>query len=296
MANRNFSMCDFTVHEKIGSGVFGEVFKVKLADTQEEYALKKINLQKFNAEKEQIYPRREEKIHKSLLHERIVAFKCSFIDQNYLCLVLELCRGGNLSQYIQRNDPCVKIKSFFKFTKQICDGLEYIHSKDILHRDLKPQNIFLTERKTIKIGDLGVARLLEDPKCRSILTVGIGTPYYMSPELMNGQEYNKQTDVWSMGCTLYEMATREHAFEASTIADLKAKVSSGMIPTKLDQSEYPSEIKQLISQMIQTDQNKRPSVQKIRESICQCEQQQTQNISSGYYSTRDTYDDSSGLG
>lgn len=85
--------------------------------------MKKIDLQKLNTDKEKIYPRREEELHRSLKHECIVSYKCSFFDRPHLCIVLELCRGGNLRQYIERT-PHVKIQRFCSFAKQLCDGLE----------------------------------------------------------------------------------------------------------------------------------------------------------------------------
>ena len=81
-----------------------------------------------------------------------------------------------------------------------------------MHRDLKTQNIFLTAENTVKIGDFGIAKVLQNT-CEMAKTA-IGTPYYLSPEICKQKPYNQKTDIWSLGCILYELATLKHAFDA----------------------------------------------------------------------------------
>ena len=89
--------------------------------------------------------------------------------------------------------------------------MKYIHDSKILHRDLKTQNIFLTRQDVIKIGDFGIARVLAHT-C-DVAKTAIGTPFYMSPEICQAQPYGYKSDVWSLGCVLYELATLRHAFD-----------------------------------------------------------------------------------
>jgi NIMA (never in mitosis gene a)-related kinase len=96
------------------------------------------------------------------------------------------------------------------FFVQICLALKHIHDRKILHRDIKPDNIFLMASKIIKLGDFGVAKVLSNTlACAETQT---GTPYYTSPEICLGKRYNHKTDVWSLGCVLFEMVTMTHAF------------------------------------------------------------------------------------
>jgi NIMA (never in mitosis gene a)-related kinase len=105
---------------------------------------------------------------------------------------------------------------------QICMALEYVHGRKILHRDLKSQNIFLTANNTIKLGDFGISKVLEST-CDQALTVQ-GTPYYMSPEICQSKPYTYTSDVWALGCILYELCTLKHAFSAENLLGLVFKI------------------------------------------------------------------------
>jgi len=94
----------------------------------------------------------------------------------------------------------------------MCLGMLYLHSNKILHRDIKTINMFLSKDNTIKIGDLGVAKMLN--QTANMAHTVVGTPYYLSPELCEEKPYNNKSDIWSMGCCLYEMCTLKHPFEA----------------------------------------------------------------------------------
>ena len=105
---------------------------------------------------------------------------------------------------------------------QICLALEYIHRRKILHRDLKSQNIFLTKNNTIKLGDFGISTVLTS-QVNFALSVQ-GTPYYMSPEICQSKPYTYTSDVWSVGCILYELCTLQHAFSGENLLGLVFKI------------------------------------------------------------------------
>ena len=91
-------------------------------------------------------------------------------------------------------------------------SFQYIHERKILHRDIKSQNIFLGKHRTIKLGDFGIARIMDGTT--DYAKTCVGTPYYLSPEIWENKPYNNKSDLWAMGCVLYEMTTLKHAFEA----------------------------------------------------------------------------------
>jgi NIMA (never in mitosis gene a)-related kinase len=134
-----------------------------------------------------------------------------------------------------------------------------MHENNILHRDLKTQNIFLTKNKIIKVGDLGIARVLKGNN--DMATTIIGTPYYMSPELFSNKPYNSKSDVWALGCCVYEMTTLKHAFNAKDMTSLVFKITKGKMPPV--PSHYSKELIVLIESMLNSDPKKRPTVNRI---------------------------------
>lgn len=139
---------------------------------------------------------------------------------------MEYCEGGDLALLLkQQSNRPLKEDKIWKIFLQICLGLEYIHSKRILHRDIKTLNIFLTRDEMVKIGDLGVAKLLHENA--DFAQTMVGTPFYLSPELCEEKPYNEKSDIWALGCLLYEMCTYKHPFEAANQGSLILKIVRG---------------------------------------------------------------------
>ena len=127
--------------------------------------------------------------------------------------------------------------------------MKHIHDRRILHRDLKTQNLFINVnagKKTIKIGDFGVSKILSSTmECAK---TAIGTPYYLSPELCNNQGYNNKSDIWALGCILYEICTLNHTFEAANMKMLIVKILEGRYAPI--SSKYSQQLKDIITAML----------------------------------------------
>jgi NIMA (never in mitosis gene a)-related kinase len=141
----------------------------------------------------------------------------------------------------------------------MCLGMKHCHDRKIIHRDLKGANVFLTKKGIVKIGDFGIAKVLSHTiqKARTM----VGTPYYLSPEIVQSKPYNSKTDIWSMGVMLYELCALKPPFDAPSIPMLTMKIVRGIynpIP-----SSFSPEIKNLIKQMLEIRTDKRPDVNKI---------------------------------
>lgn len=129
----------------------------------------------------------------------------------------------------------------------------------IIHRDLKPTNIFLTADRTVKIGDFGISRSLD--RTQLAATSMIGTPYYLSPEMVEGKPYSTKADIWALGVVLYQLASFKLPFEANSLPVLALKILKGSFPPL--PSHYSKDFKALLLQMLQVDQKKRPSLETI---------------------------------
>ena len=155
----------------------------------------------------------EIQIQSSLDHPSIVKLHTFFEDSESVYLLLELCEGGELFTHIQ--GPLSEEETRDLMT-QLVDGVGYLHSKGIIHRDLKLGNLFLThDKRSLKIGDFGLAAQLSSAQAeRDTLC---GTPNYISPEVLMRKPYGLSSDVWSIGCILYACLTGSPPFESKSV-------------------------------------------------------------------------------
>ncbi len=142
---------------------------------------------------------------------------------------------------------------------QMVSAIRYMHSKNVLHRDLKTANIFLTKEEMVKIGDFGISKMLTT-KAGGAHTV-LGTPYYISPEMCEGKVYDEKSDIWALGCVVYEMACLQKTFEGSNLPALVNKIMRGQFaPIRGD---YSPQFKQLVRDLLQKDPEFRPSASEV---------------------------------
>ena len=144
----------------------------------------------------------------------------------------------------------------WKFFIEMSLGLHYLHANKILHRDIKTINMFLGKDDKVIIGDLGVAKLLN--QTANMAHTVVGTPYYLSPELCEEKPYNHKSDVWSLGCVLYELCTFKHPFEANNQGALILKIVRGKFSPI--SSHYSKDLRDLTELLLLKDHKKRPSL------------------------------------
>jgi len=186
---------------------------------------------------------------------------------------MEFMDNGDISGFINAhkkfNKP-VREEEIWNILLQSMNALSYIHSKNIIHRDIKPANLFMTNDKTIKLGDFGVSAKIQSFKTTVIENTFngtiVGTPLYMSPEMINNDEYDQKTDVYSMGCTIYELCFFQAPRRAAPSL-VPGVIMFMEIPKKQNINCYSKQLQEIINKMIEIDPKKRPTSEQIREMV-----------------------------
>lgn len=216
-------------------------------------------------EKEQREAYLEAKILEKLDHPNIIkfveVFRCNK-PQATLNIVMSYAEGGDLQKRIKlqkKKGRYFSENQIIDWFTQICLAIKHIHDKKILHRDLKSQNIFLTENGLVKLGDFGIAKCLNFTLEKASTIVG--TPYYLSPEIVQNKPYSFKSDVWSLGVLLFEMANLRMPFDAKSLPKLSLKIIRAEYGTI--NSAYSLELRSLIQTLLQVDPHERPSIHEI---------------------------------
>ena len=248
---------DYKIQKRLGVGSYGTVYQVSHKDSNQIYVIKQISL--YDLTQEEISNvKMEAKILKTINSKYVVKYFDSFEENNHLNIVMEYCNGGDLGEYLEskkeKNEKINEDLVWLIFIK-ITLGLAAIHKLKILHRDLKTLNIFLCNNLEIKIGDLGVAKILNNSG--SFAKTLIGTPYYLSPELCEEKPYNNKSDIWALGCIIYELCTFQHPFSAKSQAGLIIKILKEN--PEVIGNYYSIELQNIINNIFEKNMEKRPS-------------------------------------
>lgn len=180
-----------------------------------------------------------------------------------LCIVQEFADGGDLAMQVEQLSKARRYMAeelIWTYAIQALEGLTHLHSLGILHRDLKPANIMLCLDGTIKLGDLNVSKLAKF----SLVKTQIGTPYYMSPEIWNNKPYGDRSDMWALGCVIYELAALKPPFQGRNIDELSRKVQAGYFPRV--PAHYSKDLEELISSLLRKNARQRPSASALLKS------------------------------
>ncbi|KAL4488758.1 hypothetical protein ABPG73_020457 [Tetrahymena malaccensis] len=245
----------------LGKGTFGYVFLGENTKNKQIVAIKMIPLKEFKFKPEKIIPslRNEIKNMQMLHHKNTVQLHDFKKTENNLIMVVEYCNQGNLDKYIkQKNlseEKCINIMF------QIVEGFQCLNQNNIVHRDLKPENILMHD-KTVKIADFGFSKVVEAGMDEPIITSFVGTPLYMSPQILQKQNYSSKTDIWSLGMIFYELIYTKRAWEGKSYCDLLDNI----LKKPLQFPEIPKvhqQTKQIIRSMLQQKEEDRISWEEL---------------------------------
>ena len=254
-------MDGFNILSKIGEGSYSTVLKVQRIEDGNIYALKRVKFYKLS-EKEKENALNEIRILASVKNKNVISYKEAFFDEkdSSLGIVMEYADKGDLFQLITERK---KTKNYFteqevwKIFIQLLNGLKALHDFKILHRDIKSANVFLFKGGICKLGDLNVSKVAR----KGLGYTQTGTPYYASPEVWEEKPYDSKSDVWSLGCVMYEMITLRPPFQAKSMEELYKKVMRGNYPRI--PSKYSEDLSDAIKLMIQVEAGARPSCEEL---------------------------------
>jgi len=254
-------MNDFQIISKLGEGAYSTVFKVKRIVDNQIYALKKVKLLNLS-EKEKENSLNEVRILASVKSNFVVSYKEAFFDEkdNTLCIVMEFADRGDLYQKIVAHKKSAKFfeeSDIWRIFIQLVKGLKALHDLKILHRDMKSANVFLFSNGCAKLGDLNVSKVAR----RGLGYTQTGTPYYASPEVWKDKPYDHKSDVWSLGCVLYEMITLRPPFRAKDMEGLFNKVCKGQYSRIPDR--FSDDLFKIVQYLLIVNSIQRPSCDQI---------------------------------
>ena len=251
----------FKIIKEIGSGSFGSVYKIQDKNDNKVYALKKIVLNKKDKEDLDSI-KNEAYLLKAIDDENVIKYIDSFFYDDSFYIITEFCSNLDLKSFInehKKENKLINEQTIWEIIRNLCGGIKAIHNNNMIHRDLKPGNIFISDNYKIKIGDFGISKILNETNYAQTFA---GTLLYMAPEMINGDKYTNKVDIWALGCIIYELCTLDYCFSDNIIPNIINKINSGKHGI-IDTKYYSDRLQNLIDLSLKKNYRERASIEDI---------------------------------
>ena len=255
----------YEILEPLGAGGMGEVYRARDTKLDRDVAIKVLP-EDFATDADRLARfAREAKLLASLNHANISAIYGLEDEGDTRFIAMELVEGETLAERIARSGR-IDVDEALDIARQIAEALEAAHDANIIHRDVKPANVLLTGKGGVKVLDFGIAKsttveanaaLTEQATSLTVDGTLMGTPPYMAPEQIRGEEADKRADIWAFGCVVYEMLTGKGAFARETVADTLAAIIERNPDYDTLPPDVPPSIRQLVRRCLEKDQRER---------------------------------------
>nr|SVE70956.1 EOG090X03P9 [Daphnia similis]SVE71587.1 EOG090X03P9 [Daphnia similis]SVE72219.1 EOG090X03P9 [Daphnia similis] len=254
------SIEDYEFYEQVGKGGFASVHRAICKTNGIPVAIKMINKKLMQAAGMVNRVRQEVAIHSRLSHPTILQLHAFFEDSDFVYLVLDLCENGEFQRYLKSLGHPLNEDEAREVMNQLLEGMLYLHSHNILHRDLSLANLLLTKEMKIKIADFGLATQLSRPDEKHMTMCG--TPNYISPEVATRSSHGFEADVWGLGCLLYTLLVGRPPFDTDAVKSTLTRVVMADYKLPVTMS---AEAKDLIQRLLKKNPKERPSLMEVLE-------------------------------
>lgn len=265
----------YQIERMLGAGAMGEVYLAEDPQIGRRVAIKTVRVEEGRAAEVEERKRRllrEARAAGRLLHPHVVALFDAGEDQGVLYLAFECVEGTDLARRLEE-DPPITLREALSYVRQAAEGLDYAHRQGIVHRDIKPSNLLLGPNGLIKVSDFGIAKLSEQTSDLTMTGSVVGSPHYLSPEQIRGDELDGRSDIFSLGVLFYEILSKLRPFTGETLTTLVYQILHRDPPSVVvHRPELGTRLEGVLQKMLQKDRDQRfASAGEVARALALCE-------------------------